>query len=226
MPTLRSLAFHARNFAYQVPVLWGSEKVRYPRYTAVGSANDVTVSCVRDFKCNSIAEIGIYEGYTSIEIARVLNGIGELHLFDFEDKVARVRQKIEAAGFSNVKTFGSSYKLLDSYNWHLGKLVSKHDSPIYDYVFIDGAHTFAIDALTFFLSDRLLKIGGYIDFDDYEWTLAGSSSLRPDVFPLTRKLYTPEQINCRQVKMIVDALVRKSGRYKEVLSEKVFQKLS
>ena len=208
-------------------MLWGSEKVRYPRFTAVGSANEVTVSCIRDFKCNSVAEIGIYEGYTSVEIAKHLNRIGELHLFDFEDKVSRVRQKIEAAGFSNVKTFGSSYKIAS-----LLQLASREagqqdtNSPIYDYVFIDGAHTFAIDALTFFLSDRLLKIGGYLDFDDYEWTLAGSSSLRPEVFPLTRKLYTREQINCRQVKMIVDALVRKSGRYKEVLSGKVFQKLT
>jgi hypothetical protein len=41
----------------------------------------------------------------------------------------------------------------------------------HDYVFLDGAHTFAIDALTFFLTDRLLKIGGHFDFDDYSWKL-------------------------------------------------------
>ena len=39
--------------------------------------------------------------------------------------------------------------------------------PIFDYVFIDGAHTWMLDALAFLLVDRLLRVGGYVDFDDY-----------------------------------------------------------
>lgn len=103
-----------------------------------------------------------------------MNGSGELHLFDFYDRVEEVRKKIEADGFKNVRAFGSTYKLLNSYNWHLAKLIEQHSAPIYDYVYLDGAHTFAIDALTFFLCDQLLKLGGHIDFDDYDWTLAST----------------------------------------------------
>ena len=98
-----------------------------------------------------------------------------------------------------------------SYNWQLAKLVAANDGPIFDYIFLDGAHTFAVDALTFFLCDKLLKIGGYIDFDDYNWTLRASPSLRPERFPLTAKLYTREQIDTPQVKMIIDLLVRKGA---------------
>lgn len=75
-------------------------------------------------------------------------------------------------GFNNIKTFGSSYKKLDSYNWHLLSLWQNYKQPIFDYVFLDGAHSFPVDALAFFLIDMLLKKGGIIDFDDYNCTHA------------------------------------------------------
>lgn len=161
-----------------------------------------------------------------MEFAKFLNGEGELHLFDYEDRVRSVAIALEHAGFRNVRVFGSSYKLLDSYNWSLAKLLEKNAGPIYDYVFIDGAHSWAVDALTAFLADRMLKVGGYLDFDDYDWTFGASPSCNPSVFPLTRKLYTAEQIESKQVKMIVDLIIRRDPRYQEVVANKIFQKLA
>lgn len=185
---LRSIEFKGRNLLNRISALWGDERSRYPRVVAVGSHNVETVGLIADTKSQMVAEIGIYEGRTSLEIAKVLNGSGELHLFDYQDRVDAARRKIERAGFKNIRTFGSSYKLLDSYNWQLAKQIEKNEMPIYDYVFLDGAHTFAIDALTFFLADRLLKVGGYFDFDDYSWKLATSPALRPinTLFPKYR----------------------------------------
>ena len=122
--------------------------------------------------------------------------------------------------------FGCSYKLLDSYNWMLAQQIQRHSGPIYDYVFLDGAHTFAIDALAFVLVDRLLNVGGYVDFDDYDWTLAASPSLGPRVFPLTQRLYPVDQIEAQQVRMIIDVLVRRDPRYREVVPNKIFQKIA
>ena len=173
-----------------------------------------------------IAELGVFQGHTSMEFAKFLNGKGELHLYDFEDRVADVEKRLAAAGYSNVKTFGSSYKLLDSYCWTLGQMVERHPEPIYDFIFVDGPHTWAIDALATLLSDKLLKVGGYLDFDNYKWTLAGSPSMNPKDFPLTKKLYTPEQIDAQQVKMIVDLLVRRDPRYREIVTERIFQKIA
>jgi hypothetical protein len=116
--------------------------------------------------------------------------------------------------------------LRDSYDWALAKVIESNPDPIYDYMFLDGAHDWAIDALATLLCDRLLKVGGYLDFDDYGWTLRGSPALNPKAFPLTAKLYTNEQIEAQQVKMVVDLLVRRDPHYREVVKNKIFQKIA
>jgi hypothetical protein len=118
----------------------------------------------------------------------------------------------------------NSRKVLDSYNWSLMKLLRDGAAGRFDYVFIDGAHTWALDALAFLLVDRLLAPGGYVDFDDYTWTLAHSPSMSPEAFPPTDRLYTREQIEARQVALVVDLLVRSDPRYEEVVENKVFRK--
>jgi predicted O-methyltransferase YrrM len=204
----------------------GRERKNYPREVAVTAANEDTVRFLQTTSARHIAEIGIWKGFTSLEVARFLNHQGILDLFDYHDNVQLVREKLERQGFTNVRTFGCSYKLLDSYNWPLAKLIEQHTEPIYDYVFLDGAHTWAIDALTTFLADRLLKVGGYLDFDDYNWTLARSPSLNPKAFPLTAKLYPDEQIAAKQVAMVVDLIIRRDRRYREVVPSKIFQKIA
>src|SRR5690606_29539082 len=111
-----------------------------------------------------------------------------------------------------IRYYGCTQRYNDSYNWELHKLVAKRDGLQFDYCFLDGAHTYAIDALTYFLCDLLLRKDGFLDFDDYEWRLRGSS-LDPSRVPVIEKQYTDEQIDAYQVKMIVDDLVRPSGKY-------------
>ena len=45
-----------------------------------------------------------------------------------------------------------------------------------------------------------------MDFDDYSWTLVGSPSMKPEVFPDVCRLYSSEQIEERQVALVVDVL--------------------
>lgn len=171
-----------------------------------------------------VAEVGIWKGATSIEIARLVGDKGELHLFDYEDNVDAVLVGLAERGFTNAVGWGCSYKYLDSYNWGFKQLMEQRGGePFFDYVYIDGAHTWAIDALAFFLCDVLLKPGGHVDFDDYGWTLRGSS-LDPAAVPQTADLYTAEQIDDRQVKAIVDLLVRPRRDYEEVVPNRIFRK--
>jgi predicted O-methyltransferase YrrM len=223
---LRTIERRLRYYVSRISTLWGDERSNYPgTIFGVGNhANLETVAFVRSTASKIVAEIGIYQGDTSLELAKILNGSGELHLFDFQDRVDAVEKRIRQAGFHNIKTYGNSYKLLDSYNWPLAKLIEKNSEPIYDYVFMDGNSTFAIDGLAFSLADRLLKVGGYIDFDNYDISLGSSATFRPERFPLIGKLYTREQIDTKQVKMIVDLLVRKSRRYTEIVPNKIFKK--
>lgn len=173
-----------------------------------------------------VGEIGIAEGRSSEEIARELNGRGELHLFDFQDKVDKVTSRLNCLGFSNVIAHGNSRKLYDDYNWSLMKLLRDRRSPMFDYVYLDGAHTWHHDALAFFLIDRLLCVGGYLELDDFNWTHASSPTVNPQRHPVTGEQYTDEQIHTAQVKLIADLLIEPSGRYQSIVEHRVYQKLS
>lgn len=170
------------------------------------------------------SEFGIYMADTARNVCELFPNC-ELHLFDFHDALQRAGTKLSAYP-NKISYFGNTQKFNDSYNWSLMKLIKQHEgAPIYDYCFLDGAHTVAVDALNFFLCDRLLKVGGYMDFDDYEWRLRGSS-LDPAKIPAIGEQYTDEQIDAYQVKMIVDDLVRRDHRYQEVVRNKVFQRIA
>ncbi|MCC8976305.1 hypothetical protein [Bradyrhizobium brasilense] len=170
------------------------------------------------------SEFGIYMADTARNVCELFPNC-ELHLFDFNDALQRAATKLGAYP-NKISYFGNTQKFNDSYNWSLMKLIKQYEGvPIYDYCFLDGAHTVAIDALNFFLCDRLLKVGGYMDFDDYEWRLRGSS-LDPAKIPVISDQYTDEQIDAFQVKMIVDDLVRRDHRYQEVVRNKIFQKIA
>ena len=171
-----------------------------------------------------VAEIGIWKGATTLKIAELLDNRGTIHLFDYDDNVAAVVSGLEERGYTNVIGWGSSYKYLDSYNWNLKRLLEVTTEPVFDYVYVDGAHTWAIDGLAYFLCDLLLKPGGYLDFDDYGWRLRGSS-LDPAKVPETRDLYTEDQIDAYQVRAIIDLLVRRNAGYREVVRNRIFQKL-
>jgi len=170
------------------------------------------------------AEFGFYKGATALNVAKRFPN-AELHLFDYKKAVEAVKPNFQHLP-NRVHFWPSSERYLDSYNWSLLRLIQvQAGKPLFDYCFLDGAHTFAIDALTFFLSDRLLNVGGYLDFDDFNWRLRGSS-LDPTRIPETALMYSPEQIDERQVALIINEVVRRDSRYVEVVDNKVFQKLS
>lgn len=190
----------------------------------VKAANSETVEFFAASGCRTYAELGVYEGDTALAIATALDSSGEVHLFDFDDRVKAVAERLRTAGYENVFTHPNSRRLLDSYNWSLMQLLEEHRGPIFDYVFVDGAHTWAHDALAFLLVDRLLKPGGFVDFDDYRWTLRTSPSMNPGVFPEIERLYTDEQIDTAQVALVVDLLVKVDPAYEEVVPNKIFRK--
>lgn len=70
-----------------------------------------------------------------------------------------------------------------SYTWELMKLIQARTAnartePLFDFAFIDGAHSWETDGLAFFLVDKLLRPGGFILFDDVHWTFANSAALK------------------------------------------------
>jgi len=200
--------------------------VTSPATLAVRGANRRTVAFVRDHPhVRDVAEIGVYRCDTARELLPIVRERGgTLHLFDYEDVLLTARAEL---GGKNVEYHPNSRRSMDSYCWSLARLVARKRSwspDLLDYAYIDGAHVFAIDALAFVLVDRLLRPGGFVDFDDYRWTIRSSPTHNPLVFPEITHQYTWEQRRVRQVRMVVELLVRPHPGYDEVVRNKVFQK--
>ncbi len=75
-----------------------------------------------------------------------------------------------------------------TYTWELMKLIEQQTvdgvcNPMFDFCFIDGAHSWEVDGLAFFLVDKLLKPGSWILFDDMYYSFtelpADSDFVRP-----------------------------------------------
>ena len=198
----------------------------YPKKLAVSDNGDDRVltnlrKCYSQDDSFSYAEFGIYKGATA-ELVLENFPNATLHLFDFEANISEARVRL-AKFQSRITFYENSLAYLDSYNWNLMLLIKEDRRELFDYVFLDGAHVWAVDGFTFFLCDLLLSQRGYIEFDDIDWSLRGSS-LDPKKNRSTAKFYTDEQIDAKQVELIVDLLVRKSGNYIEVSENRLFQK--
>ncbi len=170
------------------------------------------------------AEIGIDKGDTVLEVCRVLEEGAEIHLFDFKRKTDNVQRKISDlyGGKFTVRSFGVEKQ---NYCWDLMKLVAV-GRRIYDYVYLDGAHDLTIDGFAFYLIDRLLNPGGYIEFDDYDWTFGESPTCSPYPPVNNAKIgerYTREQLDTPHIKLIVDNLVKRDPRYRKVRRNRIYQ---
>ncbi len=66
----------------------------------------------RDRSLLKFAEFGVWKGATTGQLARFLDNAGELHLFDYQDTVVELKNKLAEAKYTNVTAWGSSYRYL------------------------------------------------------------------------------------------------------------------
>lgn len=97
-----------------------------------------------------------------------------------------------------------------SYTWELMKLLERDPQPRFDFVYIDGGHTWDVTGFGFLLVDRLMASGGWVLFDDLDWTLAKSPSQMAN--PRIMKL-PQEQLTTPQVRKVFELLVRTHPGY-------------
>ena len=154
----------------------------------------------------------------------MLGGDGHMDLFDYEDRVDAVIEQLRAAGHINVTGHGNSRCLMDSYNWSLMHVLEHSGGPVYDYVFIDGAHTWAHDALAFHLADRLLLPGGDSRLRRLPLVDARVAVDEPAGVPGHRSFLHAQAHRTRQVALVVDLLVRPDPGYEELIENKIFRK--
>jgi predicted O-methyltransferase YrrM len=186
------------------------EKINDARYRLISQPSAHALDLARRVLDGNHAplfcEVGIGIGATSIELCRLLAHRGEIWFFDFEDKLAELTTDLRAAGFDNFRTFGNSRRTYDSYGWTLAmelrRMRERGQQAGIDFAYLDGAHTFFHDAPATVCLKEMVKPGGYLLMDDYDWTIAVSPSMRPTVNPSITRDYTDEQIELSHVEMV------------------------
>jgi predicted O-methyltransferase YrrM len=131
-------------------------------------------------RLNDILELGFFHGVSTCYMAHALAEIGggRITTIDLEsarDLVPGIETLLEKVGQRD--RVDVHYEPT-SYTWRLMKMLEEDPSPRFDLCYLDGAHNWFVDGFAFFLVDRLLKPGGWIVFDDLDWTYAKSPALR------------------------------------------------
>lgn len=166
---------------------------------------------IRDAKVRDILELGFANGASTMYLAAAVDEVGGGSILTMDNQSARARKPnildlMAKTGLGNYVTPGFAHA---SYTWELMKLLERKEPPRFDFVFIDGAHTWETDGLAFFIVDRLLRPGGWILFDDLEWTL-GSGGMK-DV-PWVKEL-PEEQRHTPQIEKVFELLVKRHPGY-------------
>ena len=162
-------------------------------------------------KPHSILELGAGVGTSAVYMTAALEQIGSGRVLsidrnpDLPEWVNKSFAKID----SKLQRFHELLLTSSSYNDELMKLILAQTrdgkcEPCFDFCFIDGAHLWEIDSCAFFLSEKLLKPGGWMLFDDLTWTVAGSpEALKNGV----GKGMSAEMLQTQQVMRVFDLCV-------------------
>jgi predicted O-methyltransferase YrrM len=100
-----------------------------------------------------------------------------------------------------------------SFTWELMKMLEQDPRPQFDFVYLDAGHTWDVTGYAFFLVDLLLAPGGWLLFDDLDWTLGGSKHMRKQ--PWVNEL-PEEQRSTAQVRKVFELLVRTHPDYVDI----------
>jgi predicted O-methyltransferase YrrM len=160
----------------------------------------------------AILELGFEHGVSTCYMAVALSesGRGTIVTIDLEparEATPNIEELLNRIGESHrVKVFYEP----TSYTWRLMKFLEEDPTPRFDLCYLDAAHSWFVDALGFFLVDRLLRPGGWIILDDVDWTYARSPALKKS--KEVRSMPLDEQTT-PQVRKVYELLVKTHPNY-------------
>ena len=165
-----------------------------------------------------ILELGFFHGVSTTYMAAALEARGAGSIVTIDQEAARalspaIGDLLRKAGLQSRATYHFEPT---SYTWRLMKMLEEGSGPRFDLVYVDGAHTWFVDGFAFFLADRLLRPGGWMIFDDLDWSFATSPALKDS--EQTRKMPEDER-RVPQVRKIYELLVKPHRSYGEFRTE-------
>ncbi|MFL5334924.1 MAG: O-methyltransferase [Geminicoccaceae bacterium] len=162
---------------------------------------------VKQERARFVLELGFNWGVSSCYIAAALKrNRGHLVTIDLASRAAfdpGIESFLSQLGLDDTSTvfFESS-----TYNWRLREFLRMPEPPVFDLIFLDGAHLFEPDGLAFILGERLLRGGGLFLFDDYRWTIEGSPHFQRN--PGQVQHYSEQEKSMPHVKEVFELLVQ------------------
>lgn len=174
----------------------------------------VMTDFIRNHNCRNILELGFEHGVSSCYLAAALDEIGQGKLTTIDLESARsVKPNIESLlNKLNLTSYVDIYYEPTSYIWRLMKFIEKKPDPMFDFCYLDGAHSWFVDGFAFFLVDKLLTPGGWIILDDVDWTFSTSLELKKTQLV---KNMPPEERDTPQVRKVYELLVKTQSDYDE-----------
>lgn len=157
-------------------------------------------------------ELGFAHGVGTTWIAGAIHEIGGGKVISVDNSSAQDRKPPakELIANAGLEEYVELHYDESSYNWHLHNRWDEYLSDRFDFIFLDGAHNWEVDALAFLLSSRMLKIGGWFLFDDLYWSYNRSPSLRDT--PRVRAM-SPLMRETQQVRSVWEKLVLADPRF-------------
>lgn len=157
-------------------------------------------------------ELGFAHGVSTCYLVAATSILGKGHVVscDLQGSSAlkpNLENLLARLGWSDAVTI---HRDQTSYTWRLMELIDESPTPRFDFCFIDGAHSWAVDGFAFFLADRLLRPGGWIVFDDLDWTYATSPTMRDS--ETVREMPSAER-DTPQVRKVYELLVKTHPGY-------------
>lgn len=167
---------------------------------------------ISDRDLSSLLEIGFFKGKSTAYFAAILEDLGRGHITTIDKRSAL---KHEPNIVDVLKMTGLSHRVTPvladrSYTWELSKMIRSGERPQFEFCYFDGGHTWDATGFGFVLVDMLLKPGGWIIFDDLDWTIEKSLESSPHRESLYRR-YGVDERTSPAVRLVFETLVGEFG---------------
>lgn len=160
-----------------------------------------------------VLELGTFHGVSTCYLAAAVDELGSGRVVTM-DRVGAERLDPNVFELLDRTGLGDRVDVVlaqRSYTWELKRLLEQDPRPRFDFVFLDAGHVWDVTGFAFFLVDLMLVPGGWLLFDDLDWSYATSPSLSAKESTMS---IPAEERESRQVKAVFETLVARHGGYR------------
>jgi len=175
---------------------------------------------LEEYDLRRCLELGSYQGKSAAFIAATLTAMGDGHLLTLDrrevlDRRPNVHEVLAALGLEDRVTVALEER---SFTWRIRQLLKAHAQPCFDFCYFDGGHSWDVTGFAFLSVDPLIVPGGWILFDDLDWTYARMETPgRPLPGWLARM--PEEERRTPQVREVWELLVKRHPAYDSFTEE-------